>query len=161
MPEVDLDILIEDPRWNTAVPDLQESTQTLIETIFKYTHTSNGNIEISLVLANDPFIQNLNRDYRGKDKPTNVLSFPQTESTEDFAAIPHLSLGDIIISYDTIRNEALEQSKDFMHHYTHMLIHGCLHLLHYDHENDEDADKMENMEILILRALNIKNPYES
>lgn len=107
--------------------------------------------ELSVVLCDDAYIQELNAEYRGKDKPTNVLSFPQDE---DF------HLGDIVIAFETIKREADEQNKTFQDHFSHMLVHGFLHLLGYDHESDEEADVMENTEIQILGALGIKNPYE-
>ena len=108
--------------------------------------------ELSVVLADDAFIQDLNKTYRSKDKPTNVLSFPQDE---DF------SLGDIILAYETIKREADEQHKSFEAHLTHLCIHGTLHLLGFDHISDKEAEEMEALEIRILAGLNIENPYES
>ncbi|MDR0967574.1 MAG: apolipoprotein N-acyltransferase [Rickettsiales bacterium] len=108
------------------------------------------NPEISLVLTNDTEIQKLNREYRGLDKSTNVLSF----ETGD----PEL-LGDIFISYDTTMRES--GKSEFINHTTHLIIHGILHLLGYDHIDDKDADKMEALEIKILKKLKIKNPYKS
>ena len=107
--------------------------------------------EISIVLADNNFIQNLNHVYRGKDKPTNVLSFPQDE--------PGL-LGDVILAYETIEKEANEQEKSFEDHLTHLIVHGTLHLLGHDHEDDKEAKEMEALEIEILEKLGIKNPYE-
>lgn len=107
--------------------------------------------EVSIVLTDDHHIQQLNSDYRDKDKPTNVLSFPQDEDT---------MLGDIIIALETIQREAEEQNKSFDNHLKHMLVHSVLHLLGYDHMTPEEAKEMETLEIEILAALNIKNPYE-
>lgn len=105
--------------------------------------------EASVVLADDSFIQTLNRDYRKKDSPTNVLSFPQE--------LP--LLGDIVLAYETIAHEADEQEKSFEEHLTHLSIHGILHLLGYDHIDDDDAQEMEALEVEILETLNVKNPY--
>lgn len=116
--------------------------------------------EISIVLADDAFIKKLNHDYRDKEKPTNVLSFPQTEIEEFDADAPYILLGDIIIAFETIARECVEQNKSFKNHFTHMLVHGTLHLMHFDHIDDEDAEEMESLEIEILEGLSIKNPYE-
>lgn len=116
--------------------------------------------EISIVLANDEFIQELNATYRDKNKPTNVLSFPLTEPDE-FEYLEFIdSLGDIILSYETIQKESKDQNKPFENHLKHLLIHGVLHVLHFDHQTDEDAQKMESLEIRILKQMGIKNPYE-
>ncbi len=107
--------------------------------------------EISIVLAGDDFIQDLNKTYRGKDKPTNVLSFPQDDPG---------CLGDVILALETIRREAVEQGKSLTDHTLHLVVHGVLHLLGHDHENDQDAEIMEQIEIKVLAVLGIKNPYE-
>lgn len=109
------------------------------------------NSEISLVLTNDREIHKLNKQYRGFDKATNVLSF---ETGDDEL------LGDIFISFDTVMREAKSYNKTFEDHSAHMMVHGTLHLLGYDHLNDHDADKMESLEINILKKLGINNPYE-
>lgn len=108
--------------------------------------------ELSIVLADDAFIQQLNKQYRSKDKPTNVLSFPQDH--------PDM-LGDIILAHETIATEANDQNKSFENHVTHLIVHGVLHLLGLDHEDDKEADEMEALEIKILLHLGIKNPYET
>ena len=108
---------------------------------------------VSIVLADNDFVQNLNRQYRHKDKPTNVLSFPAENN-------PDGAIGDIILAHETIEQEATVQNKSFKDHVMHMLIHGCLHLLGFDHETDEEAKEMESLEIEALTRLNIKNPYE-
>lgn len=107
--------------------------------------------EASVVLANDDFIQTLNRDYRGKDKPTNVLSFPQD--------LP--LLGDLIFAHETLKRECVEQEKSFDDHFLHLVIHGTLHLLGYDHIDDDEAEEMEALEIKLLDGLGVKNPYEN
>ncbi|MCK6417404.1 MAG: rRNA maturation RNase YbeY [Alphaproteobacteria bacterium] len=106
--------------------------------------------EVSILLADDTFIKDLNKTWRGKNKATNVLSFPQ-----DTPGI----LGDIVLAQETIAREAKAQRKSFAAHLTHLVIHGYLHLIGYDHENKADARKMEDLEIKILTSLKIKNPY--
>ncbi len=109
--------------------------------------------ELSIALSDDSQIQILNRDYRNKDKPTNVLSFP--------IAPPAHMLGDIVLAYQTVTREAEEKSVPFENHMTHLLIHGFLHLQGYDHRNDAEAAEMEALEIKALATLNIDNPYKS
>jgi probable rRNA maturation factor len=110
--------------------------------------------EVSLLFCDDARIRELNRRYRGQDKPTNVLSFPGPDPIET----AHV-LGDIAIAHETVAREALEQGKTLGHHCRHMIIHGFLHLLGYDHEVETEAEAMEAMEIRILRRLGVDNPY--
>src|SRR5690606_40758558 len=106
--------------------------------------------------------RDLNRDYRGKDSPTNVLSFPMMEQQELLAPpLPgsEMLLGDIVIAYETTQREARTQDKLLAAHVTHLIVHGALHLLGYDHENDEDADAMEDLERTILASLGLPDPH--
>jgi probable rRNA maturation factor len=119
-------------------------------------------IEVSVLLTGDAFIQQLNKEYRGQDKPTNVLSFQseelkagQYDDVEEF-----VMLGDIAIALETIVAEANEQQKDLKHHLCHMTVHGALHLLGYDHIDDNEAEVMEGLEAKILADMGIDNPYE-
>ena len=108
--------------------------------------------ELSIALMDDAAITALNKTYRGKDKATNVLSFPAIGAAQ--------LLGDIALSYDTIAAEAKSAGKTFGHHTSHLLIHGFLHLQGYDHETDAQAREMEALEIKALASLGIDNPYE-
>ena len=120
-------------------------------------------LEVSVKLSDDSELHSLNKAYRGKDKPTNVLSFPQVQpdlletlaNTDDGEAL----LGDIILAYETCRAEASAKNVGFSDHITHLIVHGSLHLLGYDHENEIDAALMENCEINALATLGIANPY--
>lgn len=111
--------------------------------------------EVLLRLVDVDEIQQLNRDYRGKDKPTNVLSFPSDLPPEIEEAI----LGDVVICLEVVRKEALEQDKSFEDHLLHMAIHGTLHLLGYDHMEEDEAETMESLEIKLLADLGVDNPY--
>jgi probable rRNA maturation factor len=115
-----------------------------------------GVFDVSLLFANDDSVQILNRDWRGKNKPTNVLSFPgpdekQPDGSEHF--------GDIALAYETVAREAHEEGKPLNHHITHLLVHGFLHLAGYDHETDDEAEEMEQLERDILARLAIPDPY--
>ena len=108
--------------------------------------------ELSLALMDDAQIQILNKNYRGKDKPTNVLSFPSDG--------PAPMLGDIVLALETVTREAAEKSITLEDHTIHLIIHGFLHLQGYDHETETEAGVMEALEIAALADLNIDNPYE-
>lgn len=109
--------------------------------------------ELSVALSDDAQVQVLNRDFRGKDKPTNVLSFPMQEESG--------LLGDVVLARETLEREALEQGKDFEDHLAHLVVHGVLHLYGFDHQNDADAADMEAREVRALAQLGIDNPYTS
>ena len=151
-----IDYYLEDERWSTHSGLNDEYITRIVDAVLNtQTIDSDLQAELSVVFSNDEQIQVLNKDYRGKDKPTNVLSFPQ-----DGGEVPGLLvLGDIILAYETIAREAEEQEKDFFDHLTHLIVHGVLHLLGYDHENDQEAEEMEALEVEILRILEVKNPY--
>ncbi len=121
-----------------------------------YSHKAlDSEYELTLRIVDKDEIQQLNKTYRHKDKPTNVLSFP-------FEAPPEIQLallGDIIICHDVVVEEAQQQQKTSQDHWAHMVVHGVLHLKGYDHIRDSDADIMETLEIQILNKLNIPNPY--
>ena len=115
--------------------------------------------EIVLVLAGDSEVQILNREWRGHDKPTNVLSFPANPDMPLPDGAEPL-LGDVIIAYETAAREAAEQSKSVSDHATHLIVHGILHLLGYDHDTEPEAEAMAARERAILASLGIKDPYE-
>ncbi|MEM8540755.1 MAG: rRNA maturation RNase YbeY [Pseudomonadota bacterium] len=113
--------------------------------------------ELSIVLTNDDEIRKLNENWRKKDNATNVLSFPAFEMS--VGQMPGPMLGDIVLAVETIEREARELGISFLDHLTHLIVHGLLHLLGYDHENDTDAEQMEALETEILAQLGIKDPY--
>ncbi len=114
-----------------------------------------GAAELSVVLTNDAEQQTLNRDWRGIDKATNVLSFPQIEP---FGPVSGL-LGDVILARETLEREAAEEGVSFEDHFTHLMVHGFLHILGYDHMNDDEALVMEGLETQILASLGVADPY--
>lgn len=113
--------------------------------------------EVCICIVSPEESQQLNNDYRGKDKPTNVLSFPFEAPPE----VPVSLLGDLAICADVVASEAQEQGKPLRNHWAHMTIHGVLHLIGYDHIKDADAEAMEALEVEILASLDIPNPYEN
>lgn len=112
-----------------------------------------------LRIVDEQEIQQLNRDYRGKDYATNVLSFP-FEYPPGMPEEDQHYLGDLAICAAVVWREAQEQKKEYLQHWAHMLVHGLLHLLGYDHENEADAEEMESLEISLLATLNIPDPYQ-
>jgi len=141
-----------DERWNQPPLPWEEKISQSLEKAAEILDKDFSCIEVSVVLYNDEQVQKFNKTFRHKDSPTNVLSF-KSESTGE--------LGDIILAYETVMREAQVAGISSLHHTIHLIIHGFLHLLGYDHEEENDAYQMENMEIQILKGLNIENPYEA
>jgi probable rRNA maturation factor len=146
-----VDILIESPLWATE-PDCEAVLQRAVNAAAG--EASSASSEIAIVLTDDSGIQALNRKWRGRDEPTNVLSFPAHPVS---AAGRHL--GDIALAFETLAREAKAQGKPFAHHLAHLAVHGYLHLLGYDHDTDREAEAMERFETRILRKLGIPDPY--
>lgn len=145
----EIDILISQPRWREALPGCEDIVTRAIEQSLIHLKASKA-YEVSVVLTDDAEIRELNREWRGKDKPTNVLSFPQDEE---------ILLGDIILSLGTIEDEARSQGKALADHTSHLVVHGLLHLLGYDHEVESEAEEMEALEIDICAQMGVNNPY--
>ena len=139
--------------WSTALPKIEDLCARALDALFTQVPDF-GVGELSLALMDDVGIQALNRDYRDKDRPTNVLSFPTVHTVPEMPM-----LGDIVMAFETMEREALEKAIDLSDHFTHLFIHGFLHLQGYDHEMPEDAELMETLEISVLKALQIRNPY--
>jgi probable rRNA maturation factor len=148
-------------RWEPLVRKAAEAA--IAESAFPDLMDSDRAIEMSVTLTGDEEVQALNARWRGKDKPTNVLSFPMADDL-DFArsnvAGPELLLGDIILAHGVCAAEAAEKGVSFEQHATHLLVHGMLHLLGYDHQEDAQASDMEAREVKALARLGIANPYE-
>ena len=159
MIETEIDVAVEDARWNDVVPDLEAFVIRAVEAGLAIAPDSPKEaVEVSVLLTTDAAVQALNRTWRGQDKPTNVLSFPAPPQP------PHAGmarpLGDVVLAYDTMLRESGEQSKPLSHHLAHLLVHGTLHLLGQDHETgDADAEAMEALEIAALATLGMPDPY--
>ena len=148
-----IDIQVQSPLW-AAQPLAVQTARDAITAAAAALATPDG--EVSIVLTDDASIQKLNRDWRGIDQPTNVLSFPAAKTA---AQGPSPLLGDVIVAYETIECEAAEEAKPFQHHLAHIVVHGYLHLLGYDHQTDSEAGAMEKLERDILSRLRIADPY--
>ena len=116
-------------------------------------------VELGVSLADDACQQRLNRDYRGRDMPTNVLAFPAWAPGETLAADAPLLLGDVVLAFETVTREAEEQRKPLVDHLSHLTVHGVLHLLGYDHQAPDEALLMEALESSILASLGVPDPY--
>jgi len=131
----------------------------VIETTLRFINVDQD-CEIGIACVDNDESHKLNLEYRQKDKPTNVLSFPSDVPEEVLAMLDALPIGDLVICIPVVLQEAIDQNKTPIEHFTHMLVHGTLHLMGYDHEtSDEDAEEMEALEIEILAKLGFKNPY--
>ena len=151
MPEID--IQVRDKRYYLHKLKLKTFCRQMIQSAWQGYEPA----EVSLVLADDDFVHVLNRDYRGKDSPTNVLSFENADKPPK--GQPWLA-GDIIVAYQTVLREAKAQNKTFCAHLAHLLIHGTLHLQGYDHLNIKQAQKMEKLETKIMESLGYQDPYK-
>ena len=159
-PEIELSIPCK--RWCEDLPEAPEIVETACRAALGagesvWGGTAPETVEVSIVLADDDTVHALNRQYRGIDKPTNVLSFP-TEKWEEGGGQPVL-IGDVVLGFETVKREAKLANKPLGHHVSHLIVHGILHLLGYDHETDSDAAEMEPLETAILARLNIPDPY--
>lgn len=150
-PVFEVEIVEDDGHWS-QIPDLDHLIETAARAAVA---AAEGEIPgfVSVALSSDTIVTDLNGRFRGKPKPTNVLSFPSGDGAPDG------QIGDIILGLETVQREALEQGIPIEHHVQHLVVHGVLHLLGYDHETTADAERMEAIEIDILSKLGIANPY--
>ena len=152
---ITLDIMIEAGDWG-RLEDAEALAQKAAQAALAVTYEADGDFEASVMLTDDAQIQELNRTWRAKDKPTNVLSFPAPEQP---GGTGPRHLGDIALAYETLVRESEEESKELAHHFAHLIIHGVLHLLGYDHEIEAEAEIMEGLEVKALATLGIADPY--
>jgi probable rRNA maturation factor len=166
-PTVTVDLLIEEPRWQEV--KIAELAETAAKATLAHLGLEPGAFEVSVLACDDARIAALNGEFRDKPRPTNVLSWPAADLAPDEPggqpAQPEPlfdgELGDIAIAYETCVTEAQEQKKPLGDHLLHLLVHGTLHLLGYDHETDADAAVMEGLEREILVSLGVPDPYST
>lgn len=162
MTVLDIQISIEEGGWPPE-GELQSLSARILEAAAAFLAREEGQPfpaeppELSLVFTDDASIREINAEWRGQDKPTNVLSFPAFPVTP--GRMPGPMLGDIVVAFETLRREAAEMGKPFEEHLTHLLVHGFLHLFGYDHIEDDEAEKMEGLETRILARLGLSDPY--
>jgi probable rRNA maturation factor len=149
---IGIETIIESESWTQALPD----AESLAVRVFGAARAREPRLAggAALLLADDETLRDLNRRFRGKDAPTNVLSFPSGAGDDAF-------LGDIALAYETCAREAREKGLPFAAHAAHLIAHGLLHLVGYDHEDEREATRMERLETEILAAIGAPNPYEA
>jgi len=150
----DLTVLVERAEWRTAIGEAEPWVARAVAATLARFET--GPVDLSVVLTDDARVQALNRGYRGQDKPTNVLSFPQPDGVTGDGTE---SLGDVILALETVEREAAEQDKSHADHTAHLVVHGTLHLLGLDHQDAGEAAEMEALEREIMESLGIADPY--
>jgi probable rRNA maturation factor len=143
-----LSIDVEDARW----PDVSALAERCYAAVL-----ADDTRTVAVLFTIDAEIQSLNKEWRGKDMPTNILSFPAAPMPVPPGEVAHL--GDLVLAFETISKEAQEQGKPFENHVAHLIVHGLLHLLGLDHETDTDAEVMEHRERDVLARLGIPDPY--
>ena len=141
-----IDVQVEDAAWTAALPDVEQVVLKAAQAALK------SEAGVVVLLADDDAVADLNQRFRHKDGPTNVLSFPAP-------ANPHGHLGDIVLAYGVCAREAREQGKTLDQHLAHLVVHGVLHLLGYDHRDDGEAEAMEALERAVLEVLGVPDPY--
>mgnify|MGYP001397582534 CR=1 FL=1 len=152
----DIDVLVEASAWTAALPEAEAVVRRAAGAALAALGPlesdvgETGPLSVCLLLADDATLQRLNREFRAKDRPTNVLSFPGEAPM----------LGDIALAQETCAREAAAQGKALAAHLSHLVVHGVLHLCGYDHETDAEAEEMEALEVEILAGLGIADPYE-
>ena len=154
-----IETILEASGWDAVIPNPAALVEIAARAALGTAYTGPA-AEVSVVLADDAAVQILNRDYRGQDKPTNVLSFPLGDDPAEAVAQGRaVMLGDVILALETVMREARDQGKTINDHLTHLIVHGILHILGYDHMVEVDALAMEALESNILAGLGVGNPY--
>ena len=151
-------IEVEDDAWATE-PGLGELAHSAVRATLAGARLADLDCAVAVLFTDDAAIAEINAEWRGKDKPTNVLSFPIPEDIPVPQGEPR-PLGDIVLAHGVIAREAAEQGKTLRDHTAHLIVHGTLHLLGHDHESDAEAEEMEALETRILKGLGISDPYE-
>lgn len=151
-PKIDVEIIHDAGQWNDR-EDIEPLIEAAVAEVAAERRLVPGKASVTVVLSDDASIADLNGQFRSKPKPTNVLSFPPGPGAPDGY------LGDIILAAETLAREAQDQDIALDHHIQHLVVHGILHLIGFDHEDDKSAEIMEKLEIEILARLGVANPY--
>ncbi len=158
-PHISIAVTVSVPAWQDTLPGAEALARRAAAVGAARAGTApDRDREVSLVLADDATLRKLNLEYRGVDKPTNVLSFAACAEPRSNSTGP-LLLGDVLIAYETVHREAEQQGKRVSDHLCHLVVHGVLHLLGYDHANEREAARMERLETAILAELGVADPY--
>jgi probable rRNA maturation factor len=153
-PRASIAVLVSSPRWR--VPGLRPAEQARRAARAALAAKAPGRpVALAILLSEDGEVRELNRRWRGKDKPTNVLSFPSGGEGPG----GRLMLGDVVLAFETLAREAAAAGKPISHHLSHLVVHGVLHLMGYDHERPAEARRMEGLEVRVLAGLGIPDPY--
>ncbi len=170
MTDLTVDTVIDDPRWLEVLPEFEDIAKRASALALTATNAPDLPFAVSILACNDARIMELNKSFRDKEGPTNVLSWPAVDLSAGKAGEPPYppsagplpgaaSLGDVAIARQTCEREAKDAGKPLKNHVMHLILHGCLHLLGYDHETPEDAELMEAIEISALDSAGIPDPY--
>ncbi len=152
-----VDIRVDGGSWTTAVDDIDSVVRTAAAAALRESLRDDHRAELSILLTDSRTVRTLNEVWRGKPGPTNVLSFPgDTGPLPDGGLSP---IGDVVLAFEVLEREARDAEVAFAHHVSHLVVHGVLHLVGYDHMTDEDARRMEQFEARILNSLGISDPY--
>jgi probable rRNA maturation factor len=154
-----IEVTVEAEAWRTIVADPEQLCRRAVAAVLAREVAAAAGAEVSVLLAGDRRVRKLNRSYRGKDSATNVLSFPARDAAAPPGLGQPLLLGDIVVAFETARREADGEGKPLAAHLTHLLVHGTLHLLGYDHEEEGEAERMEAREVELLAGLGVADPY--
>jgi probable rRNA maturation factor len=159
---LDVDVISDFPAWSRLLPAVEEICRRAATAAFDAVVTAREPAEMSIVLTDDAAIRTLNRVYRGRDEATNVLSFVADDGVPVGSAGrpgPPSLLGDVVLAYETMANEAARDGKTLADHLSHLVVHGTLHLVGFDHNCDDAAKTMERLEVAVLAMLGIADPY--
>jgi probable rRNA maturation factor len=152
---ITLDLTVEAGEWE-KLGDIEALAQRAVDAAIAAVPATEGELAVAVLLTDDAAMREINKDWRDQDKPTNVLSFP---------AVAHPGMpgprhiGDVVLAWETTQREALDESKSIEAHASHLIVHGVLHCLGYDHESDEQAEEMEALEVSALKGIGYKDPY--
>ena len=158
---VETAVVLEAGDWEGALPDAEAVVRRAVGRVLAAAaeRIPRGDAELTVVLADDAVVRDLNRTWRGKDRPTNVLSFPLAEESVTSGPGFPIFLGDVVLALETVAAEARVQGKPLPDHVAHLVVHGVLHLLGHTHDDDDDASAMEAIETAVLSTLGIPDPY--